>query len=184
MAYTSAKVINACLMHDNTHTPSVQSLSHQSTDFHQPLRQPWWRPLAELAVFVATYIPALLIFIGVFMGLAWAMGLDESIVNLETMDHPSALAGGLGSLILMIPAARLPLGGVAGAHQGFLWSVAGCIRWGLMFPFLVSVLPIYVIFLVLNLVDLTSVASGSTQMHSCSWVSLWFWFHSKLQRRS
>lgn len=107
MAYTSAKVINACLMHDNTHTPSVQSLSHQSTDFHQPLRQPWWRPLAELAVFVATYIPALLIFVGVFMGLAWAMGLDESIVNLETMDHPWALAGGLGSLKLMILAALL-----------------------------------------------------------------------------
>lgn len=136
-----------------THTLSQKSESLLSKDFHQPVRSPWWRPLAELGVFVATYIPALLIFVGIFMGIAFAMGLDESIVNLEVMDHPMALIGGLGSMILMIPAALAATRWGGKRSPGFLWSVAGRIRWNLMLPFLGTVLPIYVIFLLVNLLN-------------------------------
>lgn len=136
-----------------THTLSPKSESLLPTEFHQPVRSPWWRPLAELGTFAAIYLPALLIFVGGFIGLAWAMGLDESIASLEVMDHPFALIAGLGSLIIMIPVALIAARWGGKRAPGFLWSVAGRIRWNLMLPFLGSVLPIYVIFLAVNLRD-------------------------------
>lgn len=104
--------------------------------YHRLMRQQhyrWWRPLAEVSMFL---IYGAVLFFGFLLavaGIEFALTPEAtpSVVNSTDMYKPGVFIGLIGSLGVLVPAALLCVRW-PGRRPGFLWSVAGGIRWRLL----------------------------------------------------
>lgn len=120
-------------------------------------RYSWWKPLVALLLGVIFYFTLqtiyLLVIAVAYFGMSGDPATIESIEALALPDtqQPITILSTLGSVILMIPALFAALWAVGYKPIGRLWSVAGRIRWNLIWR---SVLPSIAALVVMNVVGI------------------------------
>ncbi len=136
--------------------PRPSAMPMEPRPYHQMLRGPlhrWWSPLLSLLVAVAIALPIMLaalipvLIIGVVSQVAnpleWSV---TSIANVNNIGPAAFLYVNL-SLISLIPAAMLSIWVGHQIRPRYLSSVAGGIRWRWLLRCMLSVLPIWLLYI-------------------------------------
>lgn len=126
----------------------------------------WWKPLVELLLFGAVYVPLNLV-----LAMVWGFwvvttrgedALDEMFLDLSAIDlmDPAILLMTVTALALMIPAALLARLVTGPRPVGLLLSVTGRLRWGFLGRTALLALAVYAVgHTVLLLLEYVSVGS-------------------------
>ncbi len=133
-------------------TASASDPSGPGAPYHHLLRGPrfsWWRALLTLAL-ALTF--ALLSGLGILAVVALAAGAGQVDVLLDP-DNLSPPAFGLANVLIaiLIPSALLAMRIVHGRGAGRLSSVAGRIRWNWLLRCMLALLPLYIVYVTLDL---------------------------------
>lgn len=133
-------------------TAAASAPSGPGAPYHHLLRGPrfaWWRALLTLAL---AFTFALLAALGMLGGVALltADGQVEALLDPDNLSPPAfALANAL--IALFIPASLLATRVVHGRGAGRLSSVAGRIRWNWLLRCMLALLPLYILYVTLDL---------------------------------
>lgn len=122
------------------HTTAYHRLSHLDAGTSR-----WWRPLSTVGVAVGLYI-AMLVVVFIFAVLAMLIGPASWAPSEMLTDprNPADMLIGLGLIALMIPASVLGARW-GGGTRGTIHSVAGRVRWRMLFRAALIVLPLYAV---------------------------------------
>lgn len=115
-------------------------LSHGHTETAR-----WWHPLSTLGVAAGLFVPAF--FAVIVFSMVAVFVAPESWVPSEMLDdprNPADMLFSLGAIALMVPAAVLGSRWGAGL-RGAIHSVAGRVRWRMLFHAAAVVLPLYAV---------------------------------------
>lgn len=112
---------------------------------------------------MALALPFIAVVFGVLALLAWWQGTPVEAIETMDMNNPLVAAGMLVFIAVMWPAASLAIRWGGRRSSGFLWSVAGRIRWNIMAA---SVLPVVAVYTAYFAVTLPFTATGSFEFNA------------------
>lgn len=106
----------------------------------------WWHSLAEVLVFILAGLVLANLWYRASLALADSFGVPRATLSSSEATHPLGLVDLTMYIIIMMPAALIAarLGGRRIA--GFTWSVAGRIRWSLLWRSVPPVLAVYLVY--------------------------------------
>lgn len=123
--------------------PQFQQVETEPLEYHRLYRgapkYAWWKPLVVLVLAASIYFAMNIAFSLALMPLLVAFDPDyvndalfAQISPMLDTQHPWSLVLNLGTIALMIPAVLLAMLALGVRPTGRVWSVAGRIRWGLL----------------------------------------------------
>ncbi|GAB3752419.1 CPBP family intramembrane glutamic endopeptidase [Microlunatus parietis] len=131
----------------------VSPLPTEPSEYQQLFRGPrrrWWRPLISLLLAVAFWLVQVVLLTVAFMIYSALIGrsVEETLTSLTSGDlGPDAFLFNNLILIALIPSVLLANRIAHGLKVGYTTSVAGRVRWGWLARCLITVTPLWVVYL-------------------------------------
>lgn len=133
--------------------PRPSALPTRPRQYHEFYRAPrmrWWRPLAALAMFLASWLVVGLLVVAILLSgdlVTGRLTLEELAEGRVT---PNLFLANNLALALAVPLAYLAHWAASGQRPRWLSSIAGAFRWGLFLRFLLLAAPLYLLSLAIE----------------------------------